>query len=228
VSERPPLLEARAVAKAYGSTVSVLADVSLSVPGGSLVVVTGPSGSGKTTLLGLLGALMRPTSGAVLFAGQALNPLSDVGLARVRRRIGFVPQDFGLIPGLSVWENVSYPLIPRGIRIAQRRRAAEETLDRLGLADRRTARARVLSGGEQQRVAIARALVGQPEAVLADEPTSNLDELSAAAVISLLDEVRQAGGAVVVSSHDPRILARATEVCELSRGRRVEVRGAVH
>jgi len=220
-----PLLEARAVGKCYGGGVSVLTDVSLAVPSGSFVVVTGPSGSGKTTLLAVLGALARPMRGTVLFAGQELNSLSDVGLARVRRRIGFVPQDFALIPGLTVWENISYPLIPRGVRLADRRRSADEVLDRLGLADRRLARARVLSGGEQQRVAIARALVGRPEAVLADEPTSNLDEPSAGVVIGLLDEVRQAGGAVVVSSHDPRILERATAVCELSRGIRVEGRG---
>src|SRR5262249_37539074 len=152
-----------------------LDEVTLGIERGSLTVISGPSGSGKTTLLALLGALERPTRGGVLFEGQELGACSDVALARIRRRMGFIFQDFSLIPNLSAGENIAAPLIPRGIVRAERWRRAEELLARFGLRDRLAARAGELSGGEQQRVAIARALAGQPEVLLGDEPTSNLD-----------------------------------------------------
>lgn len=217
------LVEARQLGKVYraGSRgrICALEDVSLDIPTGALVLLRGPSGSGKTTLLALLAGLERPTSGQVSFAGKDLGTCSGVELARVRRRIGFVFQDFALIPGLPVWENVAYPLIPRGVPRSERARLAEELLGRFDLADRRMARPVELSGGEQQRVALARALAGRPELIVADEPTSNLDEQAGQRVIALLEQVRTDGRTLIVSSHDARFLGSATMVYELERGR---------
>jgi putative ABC transport system ATP-binding protein len=199
--------------------VRALDGVSLGIERGCLAVVSGPSGSGKTTLLALLGALERPTRGQVLFEGKELGDCSDVELARVRRRAGFVFQDFSLIPNLTAAENIAYPLIPRGVPRAERYRRAREWLARLGMEGKLGARARELSGGEQQRVAIARALSGQPEVLLADEPTSNLDPATAGELLAALREAHAAGKTVVLSSHDPRVIALATQVYELEGGR---------
>jgi putative ABC transport system ATP-binding protein len=219
----PPVLEARAVGKVYraGSRAEVRAldDVSLAVPAGSWVAATGPSGSGKTTLLALLGALDWPSRGEVLFRGRSLAGCSGHELGRVRRRLGFVFQNAGLIPGLPAWENVAYPLVPRGVSRAERRARAEALLTRLGLIERLTALPEELSGGEQQRVAVARALAGEPEVLLADEPTSNLDPAAAEGLVALLREVHARGTTVFVASHDPRLVAVATRVYELVGGR---------
>ncbi len=216
-------LEARQLCKFYRAgrpgAVRALRDVSLEVPAGSFTLLTGPSGSGKTTLLALLGGLERPTRGQVLFAGRDLGACSDVELARLRRRMGFVFQDFALIPGLPVWENLTYPLVPRGTSRAERFRLARDLLGGFGLADKLLARPRELSGGEQQRVAVARALAGRPEVLLADEPTSNLDEESGRGLIDLLRQAHGEGRTVVVSSHDPRLTGVATRVCDLEAGR---------
>jgi putative ABC transport system ATP-binding protein len=218
-------LEARNLCKFYRrgqqAEVRALEDVSLSIARGTFTALTGPSGSGKTTLLALLGALDGPTRGQVLFDGQDLSTLSDVGLARCRRRMGFLFQDFALIPDLSVWENITYPLIPRGVPRSQRRRRAETLLDRLGLVNRSDERPQNLSGGEQQRVAFARALVGEPEVLFADEPTSNLDVASAQELLALLRSCHAGGQTVVVSTHDPQLAALATTVCVLRAGRQV-------
>jgi putative ABC transport system ATP-binding protein len=216
------LLDARGLCKHYfagSSVVRALDGVSLRIARGSFTVLTGPSGSGKTTLLALLGALERPTSGQILFQGQGLRELSDVGLARVRRRVGFVFQNFSLIPNLSAGDNVTYPLIPRGVRANERRAIAEEMLQRVGMPDKLGMRPRQLSGGEQQRVAIARALAGDPEVVLADEPISNLDPSSGSAVVSLLREIHAAGTTVVLATHDPAIVSLAGTVVELEAGK---------
>jgi putative ABC transport system ATP-binding protein len=212
-------VEGRLVCKYYRGGVRALDNVSVSIPTCAFACLAGRSGSGKTTLLGLFGVLDRPTSGSILISGQDVSHFSDTALARMRRRIGFVSQDFALIPGLPAWENVEYPLIPRGIGRLERRRLAAQVLDRLGLSGRATAKPRTLSGGEQQRVAIARALAVRPELLLADEPTSNLDEESAQLVIALLAEIHAAGTTVVVASHDPRVIAHANRVVELSAGR---------
>ncbi len=153
------------------SLVRALDDVSLGIDSGSFVLLTGASGSGKTTLLAVLGALERPTQGQVFFDDRDLSNLSGMELARVRRRFGFVFQNFSLIPGLPVWENITYPLIPRGIPSRRRLEIARACLGDLGLEDRLSAWPKELSGGEQQRVAFARALGGRPEVLLADEPT---------------------------------------------------------
>src|SRR5262249_36782695 len=134
-------------------------------------------------------------------------------------RMGFVFQDFALIPGLPVWENITYPLIPRGRLRSERYRIAGEMLTRFGLSGKMAARPRELSGGEQQRVAGARALVGRPDVVLADEPTSTLDDESAMAVIALLHQVHSGGTTVVAASHDPRLARLASRVGTLAAGR---------
>jgi putative ABC transport system ATP-binding protein len=223
----PPQLEARQLCKVYRpgapGEVRALAGVSLAVEAGSFTVLTGPSGSGKTTLLSLLGCLERPTTGQVFFGGRDLSGCSDVALAATRRRMGFVFQDFALIPGLPAWENMTYHLIPRGVARGERRRLAAEWLARFGLTGRLGARPREMSGGEQQRLALARALVGEPEVVLADEPTSNLDEAAGDAVIALLRDAHAAGRTLVVSSHDARLAALATRRCRLQGGVLVSV-----
>jgi putative ABC transport system ATP-binding protein len=212
-------LEVRNLSKHYRNGVYALDDVSLILPARSFTLLTGPSGSGKTTLLAMLASLDRPTSGTVLFAGEDLTRYSDAGLARIRRRIGYVAQDFALISGLPVWENVTCPLIPRGIRRTERRRIAADVLGQVGLGARSTAKPRQLSGGEQQRVAIARALAGKPEVLLADEPTSNLDDETGRIVIALLAEAHAAGATVVVASHDSRMASVATRRVEMVGGR---------
>lgn len=216
-------LEARDVRKVYragsGREVRALDGVSVAVGPGRFAALTGPSGSGKTTLLALLGALDRPTSGQVLFDGQDLAACSDTALARIRRRVGLIFQSFALIPGLPAWENVTYPLVPRGVPPRRRWEIAQSLLERVGLGDRLLAPARELSGGEQQRVAAARALAGEPEALLADEPTSNLDGASAAVVRALLQEQHQAGKTVVVCTHDPLLAALAEVRFKLQGGR---------
>jgi putative ABC transport system ATP-binding protein len=217
------LFETRALCKYYraGSAAEVRAvdDVSLEIERGGLVVVTGPSGSGKTTLLALLGALERPTRGQVLFEGRSLADCSDVELTRVRRRVGFAFQDFSLIPNLTAAENITYPLIPRGVARAERQRRARELLARFGMEGKMAAPARDLSGGERQRVAVARALAGEPEALLADEPTSNLDPETSATLLAAIREMHAAGKTVVLASHDPGVIALASRVYELQGGR---------
>jgi putative ABC transport system ATP-binding protein len=222
--ESKPFLEARALCKYYraGSRdeVRALDEVSLAIERGSLAVVSGPSGSGKTTLLALLGALERPTRGQVVFDGKELGDCSDVELARVRRRAGFVFQDFSLVPNLTAAENIVYPLIPRGVPRAERYRRARQWLARLGMEGKLAARARELSGGEQQRVAIARALAGQPDVLFADEPTSSLDAATSGELLAIFQEMHAAGKTVVLSSHDPRVIALATRRYELEGGKR--------
>ena len=215
-------LAVRALSKTYrpgtSAEVRALNELTLDVPAGSFTLLRGPSGSGKTTLLTLLGALDWPTSGQMLFDGRDLAACSDAERARLRRRIGIVFQDFALIAGLPAWENVTYHLIPRGVPRSERRRQAAESLGALGLGDRLNAHPAELSGGEQQRLAIARALVGRPEAVLADEPTSNLDDASAETVIALLRAAHAGGASVVVASHDTRMAQLATQTIALVAG----------
>jgi putative ABC transport system ATP-binding protein len=202
-----------------GERVRALDEVSLTVERGSFTLLSGPSGAGKTTLLALLGALERPTRGRVLFDGTDLSGCSDAALARTRRRMGFVFQDFALIPNLSAAENITYPLIPRGVSAADRLRRAGDLLTRFGMGGKLTVAARELSGGEQQRVAVCRALAGGPEVLLADEPTSNLDAAVTATLLDTFQQLRAEGKTVVVSSHDPAVMAMATHVHALQGGK---------
>ncbi len=219
------LLETQNVTKIHRpgtrAEVRALDDVSLCVEVGSCVAFTGPSGSGKTTLLALLGALERPSHGQVLFQGRDLRSDSDAELTRIRRKMGFIFQDFALIPSLAVWENITYPLIPRGMSTVERLKLAQSLLGELGLPDKTYERPYELSGGEQQRVSIARALAGRPEVILADEPTSNLDDAAAVELIAVLKKTHAAGTTLILSSHDPRVLAIAETVHRLKSGRLV-------
>jgi putative ABC transport system ATP-binding protein len=218
-----PFLELRGATKRYpaarGGEVVALDRVDLAVEPGSFVAVAGPSGGGKTTLLGLLALLDRPTEGRVLLEGRDLAGLSEAERSRMRRRLGVVFQATPSIRGLPVWENVAYPLVPLGVTGRDRRARAAAVLDRVGIGGLLDQRPEDLSGGELQRMGIARALVGDPRALVADEPTSNLDPASAAAVVAILRAVHARGATVVVATHAPEILGAATVVHALEGGR---------
>jgi putative ABC transport system ATP-binding protein len=222
-SNTSAVIEAHDVCKFYrtGTGVSFPAvdHVSLTVPRGSFAALVGPSGSGKTTLLSLLSGLDRASRGRIVFDGRELSQCSDVELARLRRRLGFVFQNHSLIPRLPVWDNVTYPLVPRGVRRAERFEIAREMLERLGLPQILDQRPERLSGGEQQRIAVARALAAKPDVVFADEPTSNLDRRAGQDLCLLLKSLHSEGTTFVVATHDPDLLALATLVFELDAGR---------
>jgi putative ABC transport system ATP-binding protein len=219
-----PLYELRGVIKSYGRAetgVRALDGIDLEIAKGEFVVIAGPSGSGKSTLLQLLGALDRPTAGTIGFEGRDLAGLGDGELAALRlRTLGFVFQQFNLIPTLSARDNVEIALAPAAIQAAERGRRARELLERVGLGERAGHLPSQLSGGEQQRVAIARALANEPEVVLADEPTGNLDTKSGDSILALLYALwEEAGLSVIVVTHDPAIAATAPRVLRLADGR---------
>ena len=188
-----------------------LRGVSVRIEPGDYLAVVGPSGSGKSTLMHLLGALDRPTSGTLRVGGRDVAALDRDELARVRNEtIGFVFQAFQLLPRTSAVDNVAMPLVYRGVRRSERRRRAVAALEAVGMGNRLDHTPNQLSGGEQQRVAIARALVGDPQVILADEPTGNLDSVRGGEVMDLLESLnRDRGVALVVVTHDLEIAARA-------------------
>jgi putative ABC transport system ATP-binding protein len=200
--------------------VHALEDVSLSIAKGRFVALMGPSGSGKSTLLNLLAGLDRPSQGAVEVAGRRLNDLSEDELAHFRaEHLGFVFQFFNLIPVLSAAENVELPLLLTSLGKAERRKRAETALRIVGLSERAHHRPAQLSGGEQQRVAIARAIVSDPEIVVGDEPTGDLDAKNAEEVLGLLRTLKQEfGKTVVIVTHDPRAVKFVDEVVHLDKG----------
>ncbi|MFI6070058.1 ABC transporter ATP-binding protein [Actinoplanes sp. NPDC051343] len=220
------VLEMRAVGKVYGqgaSEVTALAGVDLSVDPGTMVAVMGPSGSGKSTLLTIAGSLEAPTSGEVLIGGAALTGMSRDELARLRRRsIGYVFQDFNLLPGLTAVENVALPLELDGVRSRRARQAGLDALDLLGLTDRAGHFPDQLSGGERQRVAIARAVVGDRRLLLTDEPTGALDSTTGETVMRLILAACKRGLAAVVVTHDAQLASWADRVVFLRDGRVID------
>jgi putative ABC transport system ATP-binding protein len=218
------LLELRGVSRSYGegsALVNALHEVSLSVDQGEMVAVMGPSGSGKSTLLTIAGTLEEPSSGQVLVGGQPVGAMSRAARARLRRRtIGYVFQDFNLLPGLTAAENVTLPLELDGTSARKARVVALKSLDRLGLGERAWHYPDQLSGGERQRVAIARAMVGERMLLLADEPSGALDSANGEAVMQLLhDACKNAGMAAVVVTHDAHLASWADRVMFLRDGR---------
>jgi putative ABC transport system ATP-binding protein len=222
--EQEPLIRLESISKVYGSgdaEVMALREFSLSVAPGELLAVMGPSGSGKSTLMNILGCLDTPTSGRYWFAGEDVSGLSETRLAQVRnRRIGFVFQQFQLLPKMSAWRNVELPLLYR--TASNRHSLAIRTLEQVGLANRVNHRPTELSGGQQQRVAIARALVTDPDLILADEPTGNLDTASSQEVLALLRELNDLGRTIIVITHDPEVAPIAHRVVHVRDGQLVQ------
>jgi len=219
---RNRVLQAENLCKQVSSpegSLTIVDEVSLGILAGESVAVTGPSGAGKSTLLALLAGLDVPTRGRVLLEGQDLTQLDEDGRARLRaQRVGFVFQSFHLIPALTALENVMLPLELAGRGDA--RRAAAETLRRVGLAERTGHYPRQLSGGEQQRVALARAFVTQPAVLFADEPTGNLDTVTGARVGELLFELNaNANTTLVLVTHDRELAARCARMVQMEAGR---------
>jgi len=219
------ILETKQLGKDFrtgGHALSVLADVTFALPAGSTCAIVGPSGSGKTTLLGLCAGLDQPSHGSVLLAGHDLGKLSEDERARVRRdHVGFVFQNFQLIPTLTALENVMVPQELAGKKDA--RGLAIELLGKVGLGDRLTHYPTQLSGGEQQRVALARAFINRPQILFADEPTGNLDGETSERIVSMLFELNAAAGtALVLVTHDADLARRAQRIIRLRNGKMVE------
>jgi putative ABC transport system ATP-binding protein len=200
--------------------VAALRGISLQIPARSFAMVVGPSGSGKTTLLNLVGCIDAPSTGTVTVCGQRIGELNDNALADFRARsIGFVFQNFNLVPVLSAYENVEYPLLLIGMPAAQRRERTLATLDAVGLSKQGRQRPNELSGGQKQRVAIARALVKEPGLVLADEPTANLDSETGASIIELMHQVQgRFHTTFVFSTHDPHLMSHADAIFTIRDG----------
>ena len=214
MNQENPMYTLENVSKTYlrkSQTIHALRDVNLRIEQRAMVSIQGPTGGGKSTLLQLLGGLDVATSGTVTFAEQPIHDMTERRLAQLRAgHVGFVFQHFNLIPTLSASENVEAALVPLGIAAAERRQRVQETLEAVGLADRGTHLPSELSGGQQQRVAIARAIVKNPEVILADEPTGNLDEETRDEIIGLLESLWESKGLVLVMvTHDSTIARRA-------------------
>jgi putative ABC transport system ATP-binding protein len=200
--------------------VEALKGVDLQIHQGEMVAIVGPSGSGKSTLMNLIGCLDTPTSGSYELGGQPVSGVSRDELAEIRnRRVGFVFQNFNLLPHISALENVEMPMLFGGVRPAERRERSKALLERVGLGDRTDHKPTELSGGQMQRVAIARALAMNPDIVLADEPTGNLDSSSGSDIMSIFTELWQQGSTLVIITHDPALARRASRVVEIHDGR---------
>jgi putative ABC transport system ATP-binding protein len=205
-----------------------LIDVNLDIAYGERVCLMGPSGSGKSTLLNLIGCIDAPTQGSVIVDGEETGKLGDAKLSDFRnRRMGFIFQSFNLIPVLSVFENVEYPLLLQKVPARERRARVEELLGRVGLSDYSRRSPENLSGGQRQRVSIARALVARPRLVIADEPTASLDHATGGSVMQLMVEMNESEGATLVfSTHDPAVSRYAKRIVKMLDGRITEIGSA--
>jgi putative ABC transport system ATP-binding protein len=205
--------------------VPALVDINLQIRANCFTVISGPSGSGKTTLLNLIGCIDRADSGEVIVADQAVHKMSDNALSDFRaQHLGFIFQNFNLLPVLSTYENVEYPLILAKVSANERKRRVLDLLDAVGLSERAENRPGQLSGGQRQRVAIARALATAPKLVLADEPTANLDSQTGEAIIALMRKMqRERQVSFVFSSHDPQVQAEADDTVFIHDGRIIKV-----
>ncbi|WP_380283071.1 ABC transporter ATP-binding protein [Kitasatospora purpeofusca] len=226
-TETAPMVAVTDVHRSFGTgerAVHALRGVSFTIGRGELTALKGRSGSGKTTLLNLVGGLDSPTGGTITLDGTDLGGLDEEGRLALRRdRLGFVFQSFGLLPVLTAAENVGVPMRLRKVPAAQREERAHTLLALVGLADHANQRPGELSGGQQQRVAIARALANEPDLIIADEPTGQLDSETGRAIMELLRAVvRSEGVTVLVATHDPNLMELADRVVELRDGRIVE------
>ena len=219
---RQPVIELVAAGKTYSSgsiEFEALRGIDLSIDDGEYVAVMGPSGSGKSTIMNVLGCLDTLTRGEYRLAGTDVEELDEEALATIRnRRIGFVFQQFNLLPSLSALRNVELPLVYAGVHRDERRERATAALGRVGLGSRLDNRPGELSGGQQQRVAVARALVSEPTMILADEPTGNLDSVSTSDVLGLFDELHDAGRTIVLITHEAEVARRARRVIHVRDG----------
>jgi putative ABC transport system ATP-binding protein len=219
----PSLIEVQNLSKSYrrdSLEIPVLRNISLSVPEGEFVAFMGPSGSGKTTLLNLIAGIDKPSEGRILIAGVDVTELTETELAAWRsRNVGFIFQFYNLIPVLTAVENVELPLMLTPLSKRERRAHAETALEVVGLADRMHHYPRQLSGGQEQRVAIARAIATDPTILVADEPTGDLDKVSAEEVLGLMDRLnRELKKTILMVTHDPRAAERARSVRHLEKG----------
>ncbi|MEN8162781.1 MAG: ABC transporter ATP-binding protein [Acidobacteriota bacterium] len=217
-----PLIHLENIRKVYGSgdlAVQALRGIDLTVGRGDYLAVMGPSGSGKSTLMHILGLLDTPTSGSYRLDGDEVSSLSRRRLAHLRnRQIGFIFQNFNLLPKASLLRNIELPLLYSGVTRAERQRRAREVLDRVGLGDRVKHRPCELSGGQRQRAAIARALVTDPAVVMADEPTGNLDQHTGTEILALFDTLQTEGQTLIVVTHDHSVAARAQRIIDIVDG----------
>lgn len=220
-TQRDEIVSVERVHKVYqlGERVPVLNGLSLSLPRGSYTAIMGPSGSGKSTLLNLIGCLDRPTAGSVIIDGVDVTTLSDARRTIVRRdKVGFIFQQFNLMPKLTAAQNVALPMVFRGVSRKRRREIATDLLDQMGLDDRGDHRPNELSGGQRQRVSIARALANEPALLLADEPTGSLDSETGANIMNVFADLREAGNTIVLVTHERHIAEHADRIIHVLDG----------
>ena len=216
------VIELTKLAKRYDDEAGVydaLKEVELNVKAGEFLAVMGPSGSGKSTLMNIIGLLDRPTAGDYLLDGVDTNTLSDKDLAKLRRdRIGFIFQNFNLLPRLSIMQNVELPLIYEKVKTAERKRRVREVLSEVGILDKIDSKPNRVSGGQVQRAAIARALINKPSLILADEPTGNLDTKTGIEIMELLKKLNNSGVTIILVTHNPELSHYASRIVEVRDG----------